>query len=237
MTASKSSRARAARARARSGNPAVRGSQNATAVKPAASVKAGPASKPGAVVQAGGASRTVAARGGTPDRRGPRGPALTQEAAEAPAATAVPRWLQLTTFALALAGLGVSIYLTVAHFTESAFLGCSESGAINCIKVTTSPQSYVFGIPVAVLGMVFYVFVVAIMSPWAWRWARREVYLIRLAAMVAGIGFVLYLLYAELFLIGSICLYCTSVHAITFVLFGLTVFAAAAWGIPKRELV
>jgi uncharacterized membrane protein len=53
--------------------------------------------------------------------------------------------------------------------------------------------------------------------------------------MVAGIGFVLYLLYAELFIIGSICLYCTSVHAITFVLFGLTVFAAAAWGIPKRQ--
>jgi hypothetical protein len=25
------------------------------------------------------------------------------------------------------------------------------------------------------------------------------------------------------------------VHAITFVLFGLTVFAAAAWGIPKNQ--
>ena len=143
--------------------------------------------------------------------------------------------MQLATFALALAGLGVSIYLTIAHFTQSALLGCSESGVVNCTKVTTSPQSYVFGIPVAVLGLVFYVFAVAIMSPWAWRWARREVYLIRLAAMVAGIGFVLYLLYAELFIIGSICLYCTSVHAITFVLFGLTVFAAAAWGIPKRQ--
>jgi uncharacterized membrane protein len=239
MTASKSSRARAARARARSGNPAVRGSQNGTAVKPGSAVKGGTAVKSGSgtVVQAGGTPRTVAARGGAPDRRGPRGPALTQEAtAEAPRTATVPLWMQLTTFALALAGLGVSIYLTVAHFTQSALLGCSESGTINCIKVTTSPQSYVFGIPVAVLGMVFYVFVVAIMSPWAWRWTRREVYLIRLAAMVAGIGFVLYLLYAELFLIGSICLYCTSVHAITFVLFGLTVFAAAAWGIPKREL-
>jgi uncharacterized membrane protein len=75
------------------------------------------------------------------------------------------------------------------------------------------------------------------MSPWAWRAARyrREIYLIRMAAMVAGIGFVLYLLYAELFLIGSICLYCTSVHALTFVLFVLTGFAAAAWGIPERQ--
>ena len=236
MTASKSSRARNARAQARSGNPAVRGGQNGTAVKPGSAVKGGTAVKPGAAVTAGSTPRTATARGGAPERRGSRGPALTQEAtAEAASTATAPLWLQLATFALALAGLGVSIYLTIAHFEQSALLGCSESGLVNCTKVTTSPQSYVFGIPVAVLGLVFYVFAVAIMSPWAWRWARREVYLIRLAAMVAGIGFVLYLLYAELFIIGSICLYCTSVHAITFVLFGLTVFAAAAWGIPKRQ--
>jgi uncharacterized membrane protein len=48
---------------------------------------------------------------------------------------------------------------------------------------------------------------------------------------VAGIGFVLYLLYAELFIIGNICLYCTSVHVITFFLFALTMFAVAAWGL------
>jgi uncharacterized membrane protein len=236
MTASKSSRARAARARARSGNPAVRGGQNGTVVKPVTAVKADPAVKSGTAVKAGSSPRTAPARGSAPDRRGSRDAAFVQEAtAEAPSSATVPLWMQLLTFGLALAGLGVSIYLTIAHFTESALLGCSESGLVNCSKVTTSPQSYVFGIPVAVLGLVFYLFAVAIMSPWAWRWARREVYLIRLAAMVAGIGFVLYLLYAELFIIGNICLYCTSVHAITFVLFGLTVFAAAAWGIPKSQ--
>jgi uncharacterized membrane protein len=89
----------------------------------------------------------------------------------------------------------------------------------------------VFGIPVAVLGLAFFVFAVAIMSPWAWQSARREIHLARIASMVVGIGFVLYLIYAELFIIGSICLYCTSVHAITFVLFVLTAIAAAAWGL------
>jgi uncharacterized membrane protein len=242
MTASKSSRARAARAQgARTGNaPAPRADRNGTAVKAGTTVKAAPAVKPGPAVKAapaasaGNAPRTVAAR----DGRGSRGPAAVREVApEAPATGTVPLWLQLVTFALALAGLGVSIYLTIAHFTESTLLGCSESGLVNCTKVTTSPQSYVFGIPVAVLGLAFYVVVAALMSPWAWRAARyrREIYLIRMAAMVAGIGFVLYLLYAELFLIGSICLYCTSVHAITFVLFVLTGFAAAAWGIPERQ--
>ena len=130
----------------------------------------------------------------------------------------------------------MSIYLTIAHFTESTLAGCSETGGlVNCTKVTTSAQSWVFGIPVAVLGLAFFVFAVAIMSPWAWRSTRREVHLARLASVVVGVGFVLYLLYAELFIIGSICLYCTSVHVITFALFALTAFAAAVWGVnPVR---
>ncbi|HEY2278457.1 MAG TPA: vitamin K epoxide reductase family protein [Streptosporangiaceae bacterium] len=144
-------------------------------------------------------------------------------------------WLRWTTFALALIGLGVSIYLTYAHYTESALAGCTETtGVVNCGKVTTSEQSVVFGIPVAVLGLAFYVFMVAIMSPWAWKARRREVGLARLASLVVGIGFVLYLIYAELFDIGSICLYCTSVHVITFFLFVLTGLAAAIWGFAPR---
>ena len=141
----------------------------------------------------------------------------------------------MATFLVALAGLGVSIYLTIAHFTESTLAGCSETGLVNCTKVTTSPQSYVFGIPVAVLGLAFYLFAVVIMSPWAWQASRREIHILRMASVVVGIGFVLYLIYAELFIIGSICLYCTSVHALTFVIFVLTAFAAAAWGLKPGK--
>jgi len=215
MTASKSSRARNARAQANAAR-----SRNAAGSRGNGS---GPAAKPGT---------TVAVKTG-----GPRAQVTWEEPADAASATgtAVPVWLQLTTFVLALAGLGVSIYLTIAHFTQSALFACSESGLVNCTKVTTSPQSYVFGIPVAVLGLAFFVAAVILMSPWAWRSARREVHLIRLASVVAGVGFVLYLIYAELIIIGSICLYCTSVHVITFVLFALTAFAAAVWGLdPAR---
>jgi len=227
MTASKSSRARQARAQAQRGQAS---SRNGTAVKPGATVK------PGALVKAGGPARAAATRGGGVDRRGSRSPAPVASAdLEAPATTTVPVWFQLVTWVLSLAGLGVSIYLTIAHFTDKPLAGCSESGAINCTKVTTSPQSFVFGIPVAVLGLAFFIAAVGLMSPWAWRWARREVALIRIASLVVGIGFVLYLIYAELFIIGAICLYCTSVHAITFLLFVLTAFAAAAWGLPKGE--
>jgi len=213
MTASKSSRARNARIGAQSG-AAKNAAKGGTAVK---NGSAGTATK----------DRNGRDQARTAAARAPRTAEVNAEAVESGPAP----WLQIATLVLALAGLGVSIYLTIAHFTESALAGCSESGLVNCTKVTTSPQSYVFGIPVAVLGLAFFVFAVAIMSPWAWQSARREVHLVRVASMVVGIGFVLYLIYAELFIIGSICLYCTSVHAITFVLFVLTAFAAAAWGL------
>jgi uncharacterized membrane protein len=259
MTASKSSRARQARAQAQAqrSQASTAGARNAGArnasaarnasearndsvARNASEARNGGADQPGTLVKgrtlvkADGPGRAVAARGGGVDRRGSRSSAQAATA-EAPSSTTAPLWFQLVTWVLSLAGLGVSIYLTIAHFTESKLLGCSESGLVNCTKVTTSPQSYVFGIPVAVLGLAFFMAAVALMSPWAWQWARREVALIRLASVVVGMGFVLYLLYAELFIIGSICLYCTSVHAITFLLFVLSIFAAAAWGLPGRE--
>ena len=78
--------------------------------------------------------------------------------------------LPLATLILSLYGLGASIYLTIAHYDTHVSLICSNKGLINCEEVTTSPESIVFGIfPVAVLGLAFYVFMVAINSPWAWR--------------------------------------------------------------------
>src|SRR4029077_17730064 len=84
-------------------------------------------------------------------------------------AAAPPNWFQWTTWVLSLGGLGVSIYLTIAHFHPAVTLACPATSTVNCEKVTTSPQSYAFGIPVAVLGLAFYVFMVAANSPWAWR--------------------------------------------------------------------
>jgi uncharacterized membrane protein len=168
--------------------------------------------------------------------------------------TLAPAWLQWTTFLLAIAGLGVSAYLTYTHFTDAKILGCAESGTVDCTKVTTSSQSMVFGIfPVALLGLLFYVFAVPLLSPWAWRlrpaavrpspspgpWGlsrlTHNLGTIRLVSLIAGMGFVIYLLYAELFQIDAICLYCTSVHAITFLIFILVVLAAAVWGVRPSE--
>ena len=140
-----------------------------------------------------------------------------------------PGWLQLTTWALSLAGLGVSVYLTVAHYTSSSILACSDNGLVNCAAVTTSPESMVFGVfPVAVVGLAFYVFMAAVTSPWAWRATWPPLGWARFGSVIVGMLFVLYLIYTELFTLDAICLWCTSVHVITFLLFGLIIFSAAA---------
>jgi len=174
-----------------------------------------------------GNSRPAAARAAAPARAG---------AVEAAPSAGPPLWFQLTTWVLSIGGLGVSIYLTIAHYNSSVTLACPASSTINCEKVTTSAQSMVFGIPVAVLGLAFFVFLAVVNSPWAWRVTWPPLSWARVGSMVVGILFVLYLIYAEMFSIRAICLWCTSVHVITFILFVLIVFGATAgYGTAKAS--
>ena len=110
-------------------------------------------------------ARTVAAVHATPTSRAVSKPAKAAEPepvedeveeAEEKRPSGQPLWLQLVTFALAIAGLAISAYETWAHFHGNHLAGCPTggSGTFNCSAVITSPQSMVFGvIPVAVLGL------------------------------------------------------------------------------------
>jgi uncharacterized membrane protein len=144
--------------------------------------------------------------------------------------------LKFTTWVLAILGFGVSIYLTITHYDTAVTIVCSDKGVINCEKVTTSSQSMVFGIfPVAVLGLAFYAFMVAINSPLGWRFDQPLVRWARLGSVIVGMGFVLYLIYAEVIEIGSICLWCTSVHVLTFLMFALLIYDATSWGLTSNS--
>jgi uncharacterized membrane protein len=130
------------------------------------------------------------------------------------------RWQPIVTLVLCLFGLGVSTYLTITHFDTHVSLSCpAGGGVINCEKVTTSPQSYVFGIPVATLGLGFFVPMLVLCLPVAWRSRQPWVHWARLALSVTGIGMIIYLISMELFVIKAICLWCSSVHIVTFALF------------------
>ena len=156
-----------------------------------------------------------------------------------------PRWLQLTTLVLALVGLAISSYEWYAVWNGGHLAGCATGphSTFDCAAVLNSAQSKVFGtFDVAILGTFFYVFVVAIMTPWAWRMDRLSigrlrvsVGWLRLAAMVMGMGFVMYLIYVELYQIGQVCEYCSGVHIVTFVLFCLTLVSAAIWGLGRPK--
>ena len=129
----------------------------------------------------------------------------------------VPRWAEILTLLLSLIGLGLSIYLTITHF-EKQLLVCSGTGAIDCLKVTTSGESRFLGIPVAFLGLANYTVMTALNTPWAWHSKHRWIHVTRFVLGILSMGFVLWLIYAEVIIIGAICLYCTGVHLTTFAL-------------------
>ena len=71
-------------------------------------------------------------------------------------------------------------------------------------------------------------------SPWAWanqspllRWGR-------VALVAGGLVFAIYLVWAELYRLDAICLYCTGVHVAIFLLFVVTLLAEAA-RLPAEE--
>jgi len=147
----------------------------------------------------------------------------------------VPRAIPLVALALSLVGFGISMYLTIDHF-QGTLLPCPANSVFNCQKVTTSTYSHVFGIPVALLGLLFYTAMVGINLPPLWRARSPWVARARLTLAVSGICFVLYLLAAELFSIKAICLWCTGVHVTTFVLFVVVVVSFPLLSGRARQL-
>jgi len=136
----------------------------------------------------------------------------------------VGRGVRITALVLSLLGLADSIYLTIAHFETNLLREtCPANTVDNCQAVTTGPWSHPFGVPVAILGLAFYVAMTVINLPPMWKTTDVRVAWVRFAMAVSGIGFVLYLIYVELFLAKLICLYCTGVHIVTFALFVLIV--------------
>ena len=140
---------------------------------------------------------------------------------------AVPRWIITASLALSVLAVGLTAYLTVTHYTDPAALACPDTGIVNCTLVTTSSWSEVFGLPVALLGLVWAVAMAATCSPWSWRSGARWVDALRTVLATAGAVTVVYLVYVELFRVDAICLWCTGVHVTAVALFGVILVARA----------
>jgi uncharacterized membrane protein len=137
-------------------------------------------------------------------------------------------WPALVTFGLCLAGIGISAYLTYVHFHNPTGLACPATGIINCAKVVTSSYSVIAGVPVPVAGLLFFVGMAGLCSPWAWRSPQPVLRWVRMVGAATGVVTVAWLIYAELFRLDALCLWCTSVHVITVLLFIAVAFTTAS---------
>ncbi len=108
---------------------------------------------------------------------------------------------------LALVGLAVSLYLSY-----SKLLGVPVSCSLlsGCQAVEESKYSEIFGIPVAFLGVLFYMFL--IISTFIRISEKYQTILTKLIFFATLIGFIysIYLTYLELFVIFAICIYCVT---------------------------
>jgi uncharacterized membrane protein len=120
--------------------------------------------------------------------------------------------------ALALAGIFISLYLTLYKLGVIGELSCTLG---SCETVNTSRWSVFLGLPVAAWGLLFYldVFGVALMGTMP-RWENEPVFSIILVAEAAiGVLFSAWLTYLELAVIGAICIWCVTSAVIVLVIF------------------
>jgi uncharacterized membrane protein len=129
-------------------------------------------------------------------------------------------WQAIATLILCAIGLAISLYTLWVHYEPSALV-CANAGPVDCAAVLTSTQSVVFGIPVPFFGLAFFIVCGATCLPAAWRTQTIWVHWLRITVAVVGMLTVLYLISVELFTIKKICLWCTGVHFVTFLLFAV----------------
>jgi uncharacterized membrane protein len=127
--------------------------------------------------------------------------------------------------AIALVGLGISVYLTTIHYAHVA-PACTVTGVINCSSVLKSSFSTVPGtsVPITIPGMFWFLVsgalaVIGLVNIWHGQDEPERLRLYQLLWAAAGMLFVLYLVYAEIVQLHNICEWCTGVHVLTLVTF------------------
>ena len=122
---------------------------------------------------------------------------------------------------LALAGLGVSGYLTWTHVTNQA-IACG--GLQDCDIVQQSVYSAVLGIPVALLGVLAYATLLALLLLRGRLPEALDAYipLAIFGISLIGVLYSAYLTYLEIYVIYAICRWCATSAVIITVIFLLS---------------
>lgn len=140
-----------------------------------------------------------------------------------------PAWYDRAIPFLALAGIGVALYLTVIEATAIPAI-CGPVG--DCNAVQQSPYAWLFGVlPVGLLGIIGFL---AILVVWIWQKVRKDKIaglapLALFGMAVFGTLFSVYLTYLELFVIHAVCIWCLSSAVLITLIMLVSLPAASRW--------
>ncbi|MEZ4156410.1 MAG: vitamin K epoxide reductase family protein [Candidatus Paceibacterota bacterium] len=115
-------------------------------------------------------------------------------------------------------------YLTVVHFSDIPLLCGANSG---CETVTTSVYSAIAGIPVALLGALYYI---GLLFLTIFYLDRKNSTVMHLALRLSAIGLVasLYFVGLQLFVLKALCIYCMASAISSTTLFVIGLFGRRA---------
>jgi uncharacterized membrane protein len=102
--------------------------------------------------------------------------------------------------AVAVIGLGIATYLTIVHYTGGTSVCAIAHG---CETVQKSDYSKLAGVPVALLGLLGYVGILAALIKDGERGREAAAFL-----SILGFGFSAWLTYTEIAIIDAICIWC-----------------------------
>jgi vitamin-K-epoxide reductase (warfarin-sensitive) len=106
------------------------------------------------------------------------------------------RWLLIM---LAVVGIAASSLALREHYRTDAS-PCSINERWDCGIVNHSPYAMIYGVPVAVIGIVGYLLLGVL--------AFKKAYRVMLVAALGGLGFALHLAHIESTVLGVWCIYC-----------------------------
>ena len=124
---------------------------------------------------------------------------------------------------LSILGVFVSSVSLYHHFGRSKTSFCDLSQSFNCDLVNRSQYSTLAGMPVALIGVVGYLLILSLATVYR---EKAETPFMLLAASLVGLGFALYLTYAEARILYAWCILCLSSLATIFVIALLSAIVA-----------
>lgn len=132
---------------------------------------------------------------------------------------------------VAVFGWVVSAFLSGIHFWAIPQIpaGAELSGSL---QVVTSPWAYVFGVPLATLGALYYLTTIALS---AWWFDTRHPLVIKILTPITATGVLAssYFVWLQLVPIGEICPFCMMSAGATVVLFGIELGILRQLSTPK----